>query len=97
MPFDDMLEAWRERSLAGNIELRSHFVTSFHSTEKLVQLIERTVQITSPQLTATIESLLNLIQNKETLHEHLKHIIFGMPHEEVWRAIDTMYLRCGFG
>jgi DNA topoisomerase IA len=97
MPFDEMLEAWRERSLTGNIELRSNFVTSFQLTEKLVQLIERTVQITSPQLTATIEALLNLIQNKETLHEHLKHIIFGMPHEELWRAVDTMYLRCGFG
>jgi hypothetical protein len=77
--------------MVGNIEARGNLVTSFSTTEKLVQVIEKTVQMSFPPLTATVEALLNLIQNKETLHEVLKHIIFGMPYEGLWSALDSMY------
>jgi hypothetical protein len=91
MSFDEILESWRERSMVGNIEDRNNLVTSFSTTEKLVQVIEKTVQFSFPPLLATVGALLNLIQNKETLHEVLKQIIFGMPYEGLWGALDTMY------
>jgi hypothetical protein len=81
--------------MVGNIEARNNLVTSFSTTEKLVQVIEKTVQMSFPPLTAAVEALLNLIQNKETLHGALKHIIFGMPYEGLWSGLDTMYIFVG--
>ena len=77
--------------MVGNIEARNNLVTLFSTTEKLIQVIEKTVQLSFPPLLATVGALLNLIQNKETLHEVLKQIIFGMPYEGLWSALDTMY------
>jgi hypothetical protein len=93
MSFDEILESWRERSMVGNIEDRNNLVTSFSTTEKLVQVIEKTVQFSFPPLLATVGALLNLIQNKETLHEVLKQIIFGHNVQLLRRLLMIGYWR----
>jgi len=87
-----MIESWRDKSIVGTVDARNLFVAELATTEKLVDLLERIVNVIIPQLTPMVESLLALIKDKDTLHEELKRIILGTRPDVIWRALDAMYV-----
>ena len=87
-----MIESWRDKSIIGTVDARNLFVAELATTEKLVDLLERIVNVIIPQLTPMAESLLALIKEKDTLHDELKRIILGTPPDTIWRALDTMFI-----
>jgi len=90
MTFDEMVQSWSEESTAGNPETRNVIANELSKTEKLTELIERTVQFLYPSLTPTVERLLGLMKDKDTLHDELKQVILGMPFPGTQRALVSM-------
>ena len=76
--------------MIGSPETRGGLVAEFTSTDRLVELLERTVQVLYPPLTPMVERLLALVKDKDTLQNELKQIILRVPPEGIWRALDSM-------
>lgn len=88
-----MLESWRQGSMAANLEARGEFVGELVTTEKIIQLLERIVQLSFPPLNHVVERLLELIKEKDNLHGEFQSIILGMNPEIIWSSLDSMYLQ----
>ena len=86
-----MVWNWRDKSIVGTPESRSGLVAEFTNTDRLVDLLERTVQVLYPPFTPMVESLLSLIKDKDTLQNELKQATLKIPPEGIWRALDSMY------
>jgi len=86
-----MIEPWRTKSNIGTVDARNGLVAEFSSSDRLVELLERTVNVWFAPFTPMVESLVALIKDKETLQEEFKRIILGMSPEAIWTALDLMY------
>ena len=81
---------WRDKSVVGSPETRGGLVADFANSERLVELLERSVQTIYPTFLPLVERLLALIKDKDTLQNELKQLILIVPAEGVWRALDAM-------
>jgi len=77
--------------MAVNVDARTEFIAELTTTEKIIQLLERIVQLSYPPLNHMVERLLALIKDKDSLHSEFQSIILGMNPETIWRSIDSMY------
>jgi hypothetical protein len=84
-----MIESWNSKSLIGTVEARAGFIADLSGIEKLVDLVERTVQMMYSPLVPAVERLLTLVK-KDVLQEELKQVVLRLPYEGVCRALDTM-------
>jgi len=87
-----MIESWRHKSNIGTVDARNGLVAEFSSSERLVELLERIVNVWFAPFTPMVESLLALIKDKQTLQEEFKRIILGISPDTMWTALDLMYL-----
>jgi hypothetical protein len=92
--FEAFLENWRDRSVIGSIEARSGLISDLSHSERLVDLIERSVGFICHPLLGTVERLVNIIKDKENFPVEFKQIILGMPWPYPQRALDSMYFEC---
>jgi hypothetical protein len=79
--------------MAASREARSDLMADIVSTEKILQLLERIVQLSFPPLNIMVERLLALIKDKDSLHVEFQNIILSMNPEIIWSSLDSMYLR----
>jgi hypothetical protein len=91
--FEEMLEGWRDASTVGTPDTRSVLIHSLSRTEKLTELIERTVHTMCPPLDPVIDRLFAMVKDKDTLHGELKQIILSMPPPPLHHALDLMSLQ----
>jgi hypothetical protein len=85
-----MLESWRNGSIAASPEARSEVIGELGATDKIIQLLERIVQLSFPPLNVMVERLVALIKDKDSLHTEFQSIILGMNPEIIWSALDSM-------
>jgi len=86
-----MLESWTQGSIAATIEARTEFIAELTTTEKIIELLERIVQLSYPPLNHVVERLLALIKDKDSLHSEFQSIILSMNPETIWTSLDSMY------
>ena len=77
--------------MVGSPETRGGLVTEFSNSDRLVELLERSVQNLYSPFLPLVERLLALIKDKDALQNELKQIILRVPSDGVWRALDSMY------
>jgi hypothetical protein len=86
-----MLESWRDGSIAASPEARSEVIGELWTTDKIIQLLERIVQLSFPPLNVMVERLVALIKDRDSLHAEFQNIILGMNPEIIWSSLDSMY------
>jgi hypothetical protein len=77
--------------MAASAEARSDVIGELSTTEKIIQLLERIVQLSFPPLNVMVERLVALIKDKDSVQSEFQSIILGMNPEIIWTSLDSMY------
>ena len=78
--------------MVGTIEARAGFITELTASERLKDLVERTVQMVFPPLVPAVDRILALVKDRDKLYDELKQVVLSLPYDGVWRALDSMYI-----